>query len=300
MQCFPHIPASAIITAQQAIKQVSQIPSATITSAQMVSRFFNADIGKTISTTSQAIQSLQYFQNWFNSPVAQNLKNYLKECNITDTASEYGWCICDKNLRSKIETASSLTQEEFDNLIVDYYSQNKYERIKDKISYWKDVPFLEKRMPIITSCLYVPETMDENNLYNMAIPTLLAQEDGIFDDIIDLIPENIKAIICKQNGLNRNQKRNVVARLLYRLGYKQLSIFAQKVLIERTFRDGRNSKGIPSFSKKEIKKYNKFRNKILHGDKNYLNYGTSKCYIQSWLELELMFNIYAVVIRGLK
>lgn len=72
-----------------------------------------------------------------------------------------------------------------------------------------------------------------------------------------------------------------------------IAIYVLKVLVQKTFLNGKT--GITKLSQEELEKYNKFRNKILHGDKNYLKYGTLKNYIQSWLELELLFYSYMAI-----
>lgn len=45
----------------------------------------------------------------------------------------------------------------------------------------------------------------------------------------------------------------------------------------------------------DFEKYNKFRNKILHGDKEFLEYGTEENIIRSWLELDIVINAYTII-----
>ena len=101
--------------------------------------------------------------------------------------------------------------------------------------------------------------------------------------------------ILKTDHLNPNQTKKLVSSYLWYNGYGSFALYTLKVLIEKTFLDGR--KAIPSLTLEELEKYNKFRHKILHGDKNYLKYGTIKNYIQSWLELDLLFLIYLAVVN---
>lgn len=127
----------------------------------------------------------------------------------------------------------------------------------------------------------------------MAIPTLLAQEDGILEDMYNLIPEDTRFDIAQSDHLNSNQTKNIITSYLWYNGYGAIAIYVLKVLVQKTFLNGKT--GITKLSQEELEKYNKFRNKILHGDKNYLKYGTLKNYIQSWLELELLFYSYMAI-----
>lgn len=127
---------------------------------------------------------------WLQSDKVKNIITGLAELQKLHTISEYGWCICDEELRDKISSEGSISEDKIDNLIVSYYAKNNYEKLKEKLEMWEKAPFLKERMPIIKSCLYATDKIDGEILFNMAIPTLLAQEDGILEDMYNLIPED--------------------------------------------------------------------------------------------------------------
>ena len=55
----------------------------------------------------------------------------------------------------------------------------------------------------------------------------------------------------------------------------------------------KNTKNTEFFSQEDLEKYNKYRNKILHGDKQFLNYGTDENLVRSWLELNILIKVYS-------
>lgn len=253
--------------------------------------FFN--VSEIISLKSTIDSIFSALNEWLQSDKVKNIITGLAELQKLHTISEYGWCICDEELRDKISSEGSISEDKIDNLIVSYYAKNNYEKLKEKLEMWEKAPFLKERMPIIKSCLYATDKIDGEILFNMAIPTLLAQEDGILEDMYNLIPEDARFDIAQSDHLNSNQTKNIITSYLWYNGYGAIAIYVLKVLVQKTFLNGKT--GITKLSQEELEKYDKFRNKILHGDKNYLKYGTLKNYIQSWLELELLFYSYMAI-----
>ena len=159
--------------------------------------FFN--VSEIISLKSTIDSIFSALNEWLQSDKVKNIITGLAELQKLHTISEYGWCICDEELRDKISSEGNISEDKIDNLIVSYYAENNYKKLKEKLEMWENAPFLKERMPIIKSCLHATDKIDGEILFNMAIPTLLAQEDGILEDMFRrFLRAGISAAIWKR------------------------------------------------------------------------------------------------------
>lgn len=223
------------------------------------------------------------------SPFLEQLQAYsLYYSKIT---SQY-WPITNPIL---IKHLSSVTENQIEQTIVYFYSQENYFQIQQMVSDWKDFNFLACRMPIFNSCLNIllSDTSGEDR-YNVIIPTLMAQLTGLKESLYDYIPPKEKTNIEKdlrrdlKNPKNKVGDNAILSQFLYEKhlipGYILLEL--NEIIFDRAF--ARKDK----VSKLDIEKYNKFRNKILHGDPKFLNYGTEANMIRTWLEIDFLIKVH--------
>ncbi len=200
------------------------------------------------------------------------------------------WAIYDKNL---IDILKNTTEDKYSDIIVNYYKENNYEKIKELFSNWQQIPSIKDRMKIISSCFNLMQTeILSEDLCNAIIPTLTAQITGIIEDTYYLIPTSKEKEIRQSLGLPIQKTQpspKVTAEYLWQLKEGQDSLFYYSIVQQAIML---NRGKLDKLTEEDIAKYNKYRHKIMHGDKMFLNYGTEENLIRSWLELDMLIKIY--------
>lgn len=284
-------------------------------------RIFEAQ-RKVIKQISQQWTRFSAFDSFID--LSNKMESRLKEWRVDDILIGFYWCVFDKNLREQIDIYTDYSKEDIDKLVIDYYSQNQYKNIKKHIECWRENGIITNRLPILHSSLSILEKLDEKAAYYAIIPLLLAQEDGLKTEIRALIPDEIvkeikiKHTISKRteemlskgvsleeahkaalNKVNSEKLCKISDVKLIAAYLGGLSINAArpnvysgaKEILCRTFLSNWND--IEQLEDKD--KQNKFRDLILHGHPEALEYGTKKNLIHSWLELILLVEIYILV-----
>lgn len=256
--------------------------------------------------------------------IGRRVESGLRKWRIDDILIDFYWCVFDDDLREKIDIHADYSKEEIDRLVIDYYSQNQYANIKKHINYWQENAIITNRLSLLNSAMCILEKKDDTDTYNVIIPLLLAQEDGLKTEIRQLIPDHVVKEIRNQhtisklteellgNGVSSEeahkealkkvksgkiQKISDVKLIAAYLGSLSINIARPNVysgakeILCRTFLSNWND--IEQLADKD--KHNKFRDQILHGHPDALNYGTKKNLVHSWLELILLVEIYLLV-----
>ncbi len=229
----------------------------------------------------------------------RQISSYLQRSEDAAYFSGFAWCIFDEELKDAIYSLEKPTQQEVDEAVIHFYTADSYQRLLQLTKRWEVCPLFEGRMKIILSCLNNVGKLDEAAFYDMVIPALLAQTDGLLTDIYKLIPKQYREYIKEQkkDKKERNHKSNIIAAFLELLPMGlvvEAKTYTNDILSDLTFSDGRNIDSI------DATKYAKNRNAILHGDKRFIQYGTVKNFIQSVLEIELMYYIYHIIAHEIK
>ncbi len=202
------------------------------------------------------------------------------------------WPISDPQL---IKTLSGVPDEKVEQTVIQFYSQNSYIKIQQMVANWGKYDFLTQRMPILNSCLNILlSSSNYKDKNNVLIPTLMAQLTGLKESLFLYIPEEERKTIEKniQEYLKHKKEKvgenAIVLQFLYEkhilLGCDLLEL--NEIIFNTTF--ARKDKILEL----NIEKYNKFRNKILHGDKKFLNYGTEVNMIRAWLEVDFLIKVH--------
>ena len=256
--------------------------------------------------------------------IGKSAEHRFNEFRIDDILIGFYWCIFDDDLRQRIDPKREYIKEEIDGIVIEYYSQNQYENIKKHVKYWQENGIITNRMPLINSALSLLDRQDDSDSYNAIIPLLLAQEDGLKTEIRNLIPDEIVKKIRLQhtvskltdelrlNGVSakdahKQALKNAQSTKLHKISDVKLIVAylgslsiqvarpnvysGAKEILCRTFHSNWND--IEQLADKD--KHNKFRDRILHGHPDSLEYGTKKNLVHSWLELILLVEIYILV-----
>jgi len=201
------------------------------------------------------------------------------------------WAIDDIVLIASIKEKEA---EKAEDIIIKYYTNDNCFEIKNLVSKWETYQCIEDRMPIFKSCLNLMNGDNLEDTANATIPTLMSQLTGLKECLLETIP------IEEKNGIIDDLKNNkkpgetpghndLCAEYLWRNEMGESALDCYSVIFEKALI---NKGNFDKLSPEEISKYDKFRNKILHGDKRFLNYGTVENLIRSWLELNLLIKIY--------
>lgn len=199
------------------------------------------------------------------------------------------WIVLNVELFNKIIQAKQSGLNNIDDIIVDFYTKDGYKELAIIIKECDSYDFIQDRIQIIHSAYNTTLTNNLEDAANVVIPTLMAQLTGIIEqDIFNAIPEIEKEEIRMEGGYDKRAIRPLISEYLWKHGIALYAWQFSDLIAKRTFLSGGQIKKLPQ---EELEKYDKFRSKILHGDINYLNYGTAKNLIQTWLELYLAISI---------
>lgn len=202
------------------------------------------------------------------------------------------WLINDEILRKKVY---EMPDNKIDQTILEFYSQNNYLKIQEMFTKWKKYDFLKVRFPILKSCLNVLLTNISNeDKYNTIIPTLTAQLSGLKESLYKSIPEKIRIALEEEVSKDSKNKDKEVRKniVLFKFLNDEHVLFVFSLLELRHIIFNIAFAGGERISKFDIQRYNKFRNKILHGDSKFLNYGTEVNMIRAWLEVDFLIMVH--------
>lgn len=206
-------------------------------------------------------------------------------------AEEKYWVIDDYKL---LEILKPLKEEDYSNTITNYYVKDNYRNISTLINEWGNNTNISDRMPIINSCYRAMTTTNDKPVINtVVIPALLAQITGLTEDLHELVPTSDRKQLEKELSTKGHSpsKGEITTEYLWRQERKREVFDCYTVIFEAVMK---NTQKVKNFSKEDLEKYNKYRNKILHGDKQFLNYGTDENLIRCWLELNTLIKVYSI------
>ena len=244
----------------------------------------------------QAIQLVaqavcQTVKDIVETPEFQQFINGLKNVQTYYKAEDMYWVIDDEAL---LKILGDLPSEEYSNTITGYYTKDNYANIEKLLDKWRNITYITDRITIFEDCYKAMQVMtDKRVINNTVIPTLTAQITGLAEDLHKLVPTD-KHDTIKQE-LTRNGKSpseaEITVEYLWRQEQKREVFDCYNVIFKAVMK---NTRKIENFTEDDLEKYNKYRNKILHGDKQFLNYGTDENLIRSWLELHTLIKVYSI------
>ncbi len=181
--------------------------------------------------------------------------------------------------------------------ICDYYSKDAWGNLATIVESWAECKPIRDRHPILKDCFTALKLAQgqDINIANLVVPTLLAQIDGIRDEILDAVPDILSKIkinveftpeefIKKERKIQFSTVRSILSKLIS----DEYGIIFYEVICEGIFQSGY---AFAREKKKGENLNNMNRNKIIHGDKILLDYGTKENLIRAFLCVDFMIKV---------
>lgn len=263
---------------------------------------------KVLKEVGKAIQSVI-------KTVTEAFLEYIDEFLLQSELLRNYWIIMDKNLQELLVNSKKRNIEEIEQLILNYYQQSNFSNLERLFENYRTQKVFDDRLPIIDSCIKILANNPIGHSSTVVIPTLLSQITGIYDALLNLIPEkqkaeikqqikkNNKKIICplSANGkkpaecnfvIQGNQKLNKDVLDQYIMSTVSTDIYYNyKKIITNTFKNGKQVDKL----QEDIKQKSVFRHKILHGTD--FKYNSAKNVIKCFMELAFLMKLYVLFLE---
>lgn len=204
--------------------------------------------------------------------------------------SQY-WLIMDSVVLDKINDLSP-AYEEMGQVVVEYYKENSWKKLEDKVESWK--PYISERIELFSAFLYLTKEITSGESHKATVPAIIAQIDGLIRELRSLLPNEAKARIQQEilanlpedlKGKKVDTRNEVAVQVVAEVVDFWSAEMLQEIIFEGLFRD---SKDIDSEGS-----YLLFRHKILHGDPSYLSYGTEENFVRLMLYVDFLVHLIA-------
>lgn len=187
----------------------------------------------------------------------------------------------------EIESTGKNKKKKINKLFIDYFSGNNFKYLEELVESWKSHSRFKSRMRIFRACIQTLQRAKKgDNPSNVIIPALIAQIDGIINDIVDSygIQYDKKSRMWIDGKGNQSKKKDEAKKKLIQ-SLNEYSPIGEYLLLEILFQEAyRGQKlSIPTtFS----------RHKILHGE--YVHYGRKDNTIKAFLILDFLHYLEGV------
>ena len=175
--------------------------------------------------------------------------------------------------------------------VIDFYKMDGWQQLERLVENWQQ-DILPERLEIFRSVIEAVKIADNQNIHNLTVPTLIPQIDGLVRDLYAILPQDIKKRVeqevrdslPKELQSKRTDVRNEVA---VQTIAEVVDFWSAEMLQETIFSAlFRNSNHITSDDS-----YSLFRHKIMHGDREFLEYGNEENFIRSMLYAEFIIGL---------
>lgn len=210
------------------------------------------------------------------------------------------WLIDDENIIEYFcsNQLSNIDQERY---ICEFYSTNNWEKLAYIVDQWASCKQIENRFSILNDCFKILKTIQDKNINvaNAIIPTLIAQLEGIKNEIFDILLEEYIDNINAQKGISINSDDREANKRILKKDLDLCHFFISDQFSRKyaDFYFQINSQIFKnSYKYKEEKKEGVniptiHRHSISHGDPILLNYGSEPNVVRLFLYLDFMIKI---------
>lgn len=241
-------------------------------------------------------QNQRLFVNFFKA--YQDLENSLKKYYTTieeanKILKKYKWFVSLSLPDSfygavlEIDSAGKNKKKRIDSLFINYFSSNNFQNLEQLVESWKTHSLFKSRMRIFRACvLTLQRAKKRDNPSNVIIPALIAQIDGITNDIVDCYGsqyDNKTQMWIDGKGNQSKNKDEAKKKLINSLN--EYSPIGEYLLLEILFQEAHRGQRLiipTTFS----------RHKILHGE--YVHYGRKDNTIRAFLILDFLHNLESI------
>lgn len=206
------------------------------------------------------------------------------------------WIVSDVALFREIIAQNFESERELEEFLVEYYTADNWAEIEALRAEWDASPSLTARITIIEDCLKAVKMAEGKavNIANVVIPTLIAQIDGMMADLYKMILG--KAVTLPQD---KKAKHEFVMESVSQAVNVRAADMLHTVIIEGVFRHADAiEKSRAANDNREDADFNIFRHKIMHGDRNFLNYGTIENLTRFFLYADFLIQLITKIENG--
>ena len=270
-----------------------------------LTKTINALVLPSFTTINEALKSvlpqMEIIQNWVdqNQKIFDNffrayqilevsLKNYDLTINEANKIlKKYKWFVS-LNLPDsfygavlEIESTGKNKKKRINSLFIDYFSSDNFQNLEQLVESWRNHSLFKSRMRIFRACVQtLRRAKKRDNPSNTIIPALIAQIDGIINDIVDSYGvqyDNKRRMWIDGKGNQSKNKEEAKKKLINSLN--EYSPIGEYLLLEVLFQEAHRGQelSIPTT-------FN--RHKILHGE--YVHYGRKDNTIRTFLILDFL------------
>lgn len=203
------------------------------------------------------------------------------------------WIVVDDEVFSQLCQIEDADEEALESFLVEHYLKDDCAAMTHLLEGWRACPAIQERMPIFEAVLATVKRLANDpkiNVTNAVLPTLIAQLDGLKDDLIKSIPielQHQKRLELKQdNAVEKVNHYDIVTYCIEEMINTFSALMLADVIFDVLFKHGnkiiQQDEGV-------------FRNKILHGDKEFLDYGTKENLVRVFLYVDFVIKLIAEV-----
>jgi hypothetical protein len=175
------------------------------------------------------------------------------------------WVIDDPKIVPYLkEIDNVLSWDNIEKNICDFYLSNSCKELERLFEDISNANINKNRKKLILEILpvYIP-LKDNKNIYSIIIPFLLSNICGLKQDLCDLL--EIK---------NKKQNEKLLEKMIDDFDFPNRKKI--EMILDSVFLGGNKIED----KSEELEKFNLFRHKILHGDKDYLDYGNRENFVR--------------------
>jgi hypothetical protein len=208
------------------------------------------------------------------------------------------WLISDDDLLSLVIERNIEGDEEIVSFVIGYYKSDRWSRLEAITGSW-NTEINPERLKVFNTAIAMSKDTDTEDVHLLTVPALIAQIDGLVRELYSILPKETRKRVEKEikdnlpeelKSKRTDVRHDVAVQTIAEVVDFWSAEMLQEVIFSGLFRD--SNKITPNDS------YSLFRNKIMHGDKEYLGYGNEGNFIRLMLYAEFIIKLIKQVKDG--
>lgn len=175
--------------------------------------------------------------------------------------------------------------------VIDFYKVNDWQRLEMLVHSWLTVIQAE-RVKILLSVIKAVKNAKDEDVHDLTITTLIAQIDGLVRDLYSILPKDIRKRVEEEirkdlpvviHEKRPDVRKDVMVQTIAEVVDYWSAEMLQEAIYSGLFRDSNQISNDDNYSL--------FRHKIMHGDKEYLGYGSEENFIRLILYADFIIGL---------